>query len=493
MLKRFAILFLLYAPLWLAAQYDAPLRIELESAKDQDDYTLAPADTFGLFVLYEGNRIADDTTSWVFLHYDTNLHKDYHFIVPFPLFTELIDYSKTDNYLYFILQKRFPKKAPVQTFLMEIDLKKNKYNLQQINEFDNTKIDRLYARDHEVIIHATQNKTDSLFFYHTLTQQLTPCRQYFDYTLEFCELDTFNQRWLFGLIPAQGKNFGQIILYEHNYEKNSDYTQPFPTIASNTIQYSYNTARAVVINKDTTLIIGTYNVLQDRNSSNQHSGVYTMQLFKNQLDSAKFFNYASLKTKISNPETEGAYREHVLNFQLLVGNISHNSHKFTLATEVFYPEYNYSNSGYDYYYGNSLPQTTTTFAGYRFVNAYVTTFDAAGNLISDYYFPYSNLLSQQLSNRLSIEYINDNALMFYPNNNYITHTLLHDYDVISRITDTRIENNSAQDLVQYNQKTHIFRWYNDYYLATGYQYIVQKKKVSKSKRYVFYFNKFLYR
>lgn len=495
MLKKIIFITLYLLPWCLSAQYDAPLRIELESAKDKDDYFMAPVGEKGVFVGYEGNLIAEDTTTWVLIHYDTNLQKDYHFIIPMPAFTEYINFAKSDNYLYIILQKRFPKKSPVLSFLLTIDLQKNIYNIHLINNLINNQISVLNARDGELVIQAANNKRDSLYFYDCNHQIISSLYSKFDFRTEFCELDTFNCRWLIGLSPLTNQQTEPLKLYERNYLTQQETIQNFPTLFPNNTTYVYNSARAVVINKDSALIIGTYNTLQDKYSSNLHSGVYTIQLLNNQMDSAKFYNYASLKTKSTNIEVNNQLKKDNLNFQLLIGDISHNDKQYTFFTEIFYPEYNYAygSTGYDVYYGNTGFQNTPTFVGYRFINAYITTFDAAGNLLWDNFFPFNNLITQQLSNRLSIDYIDDFALVYYPFNNYFTHTLFNKYEVIKTMETSRIETNYTNDVVDYSRKVQLKRWYRNYYLASGYQYIRHKGKGVKSKRYVFYMNKLLYR
>ena len=46
---------LMLTPQWIKAQEDAPIRIELESVKDQEDYHFATAGENGAFVFYEGS------------------------------------------------------------------------------------------------------------------------------------------------------------------------------------------------------------------------------------------------------------------------------------------------------------------------------------------------------------------------------------------------------------------------------------------------------
>ncbi|MDD4394592.1 MAG: hypothetical protein PHQ33_01740 [Bacteroidales bacterium] len=487
MIKKITAFFLLLLPALLLAQYDAPLRIELEDAKDEFNYHLANAGNNGLFVAYEGNRISEDSINWVFLHYDTNLQNDYHFILPFPLLTEFITYKKSDNYLYFLLQKRFPKKSASKTSLVTVNLQNNQYNVTSISNLTNNQLAELFVRDHEIVIRASDNKSDSLFFYDCLTNTLSTYQSGFTFFVEFCELDTFNHRWLFGLNSKPDRHERQLLLYERDYLSHHEFVQPFPASFPDNSDFIYNSARAAVINQDTTLIIGTYNTFQDKNSAQLHSGVYTLQLHKSSFDSAKFYNYSTLKTK-TDVAFDSEVNNNILNFQLFVGDIFHNRSQYTLATEVYYPEYNNN-----YSYSGTQMYNYQTFVGFRYVNAYVTTFDAGGNLLWDNYFPFSNLLSQQLTKRLSVEYLGDEALVFYPYNSYIIHTLLRGYDVVERMASIKVENSYAQDKVEYCKNPEVFRWYDDYYLATGYQYIRSKAKNPKSKRYVFYINKLQYK
>ena len=76
--------------------------------------------------------------------------------------------------------------------------------------------------------------------------------------------------------------------------------------------------------------------------------------------------------------------EQSADLQLLISDIIANDSCYSLITEVYYPEYSYNSSYYDnmssYYYSSSYAPTSTTFDGYRYVNAYVTCFDKDGNL-----------------------------------------------------------------------------------------------------------------
>lgn len=489
-LNRILLLAILLLPLGLRAQYDAPIRVELETAKDQNDYHFAPAGENGAFVFYEGNSGNPDSTRWVFLHYDTNLVRDYFFTLTFPAYTEYISSAKSDHYIYFLLQKRFPKKERVESFLLTIGLENNHYNLKTIPELQSRDVARISAIDDQMVFYASGSKQDSIYLFHAADDDLLCIGDIFPYRFEFCAPDTFNHRWLIGLTQAKNESPGDIFLYDYNYISKKGRIQSFPGGGGSKGSNLYNSARAVALSADSVLIAGTYNTLQDRYSSNTHSGVYTMMLHDWEFDTARFYNYSMLK---NGKEETAAARASNLNLQLLIGDITHNGKQFAFVTEVIYPEYTYNYNPYESYYGATSTASTTTFNGYRYVNAYITTFDRSGNLLWDSYFPYSNITLFNAQSLLKANFNEDDALLYYTRNNRIVSTLVNGYEVLEKVSSINIETSNSYDAVDYNRNTQIVPWYGRYYLVTGYQYVKNRNKAVKAKRYVFYINKLEYR
>ena len=471
----------------MKAQNNAPIRIELETLKDHTDFHHETAGRHGVFVFYEGASPQNDSSEWVCLHYDTNLNKDYHFTVTLPAVTEYAGSTVTDNYLYLLLQKNYPKKEPVQSFLITVDLNTNLYKTETLHDLKNGSINRLYAIDNQIIaISSSNNKQDSIFFYHCNDGDALSLGDIFPYKVLFCTADTFNHRWLFGLTEYKGNTDGEIFICQYDYLSKKVNVRSFLSSTPSKGDYLYNSARAIVINKDTTLIMGTFNTLQNKTSTNLHSGVYTILLHQFELDTARFYNYTNLKTAQANVTANN------LNLQLLIGNTAHNDNQFSFITEVYYPEYEYTYTGYNDYYGNYTNIPRETFAGFRFVNAYITTFGKDGKLLWDNYFPFSNIITQQPYKRVCVNYIGEDALIFYPKANRVFYTLVNGYNVIEKTEYFNIETNQPRDVVEYNIDTQMENWYDNNYLVSGYQYIINKGKGAKAKRFVFFLNKIIY-
>ncbi|MBO4655279.1 MAG: hypothetical protein J5644_07020 [Bacteroidales bacterium] len=484
MLQKTLLFLVLTLPLLLRAQSDPPIRIELETAKDQNDYLFANAGEQGVYVFFESRMPSADSTAWAFVCYDTNLQKKFHFVIPMPAHTQYIAHARSDQYLYFLFQKNLPKKEPTATYLLTVDLTAPRYHLRPLPEFTHRQPVGLHAADGHLLIHATDSRRDSIFFLNPSNGSLFCIRDLFPYRAEFCTADTSHHRWLIGLRTNKNEKEEELFLYEYNYLTGASQIYNFPS----TPNLTYNSARAFLVNADTLLIAGTYNSLQNRYSSNLHSGVYTMLYHNHQIDSAKIFNYSNLKGK----ETENATLPNDLNLQLIVGPTAHNDLQYTFITEVYYPEYDYNYNYYDPYY-SAGPTTSSTFAGYHFTHAYITTFNRSGDLVWDHYFPFNSLISMQLRNFLQVSYLDQDAIIYYPRNNRIHSTLVNQYDVLERISSINIETTNSREVVEYNRGTEVMPWYRNYYLVAGYQNLKNKDKKIRPTRYVFFINKLEYR
>ena len=489
-LPYFVLLCLLLFPTWLFAQSNEPIRVELEAVKDQDDYNFAQAGSDGAFVFYEGNSNIPDSSKWVFVHYDTNLVKDYHFLINLPTQIEFISHSKSNNYIYFFFQKRLPKKEPLQSFLVTVDLQTNQYNLQALPVLKNRDVSKIFAIDGQLVLVANGNRQDSIYFYHQEQNDMLSVGDIFPYRFEFCAPDTFNHRWLVGLTQARSEPGNDMFLYTYDYTSQKAGIQVFPVPNNAKGDHTYNSARAIAICKDTALIIGTYNTMKDRYSSNMHSGVYTLMLHGDVFDSARYFNYTNLKSLNSGNATPSKYSN--LNLQLLIGNITTDGKEFAFSTEVIYPEYSYNYTGYDNFYGSPGSGTTTVFNGYRYINGYITSFDTTGNLLWDYYFPFSSIILMAAEPLLHVDFTPDGTVLYYTRNNRIISTLVDGYDIVEKMTTIPIETNYEHDAVDYNRNTKIEPWYGKHYIVTGYQYIMNRNRSGKGKRYVFFMNKLKY-
>jgi hypothetical protein len=491
MKKLFFILgFLIYSLLY--GQADLPLRVELELAKDAEDYNCAAIGKNGVVVFYEGNLISPDSTDWYFISYDTNLNKNNNYAIPMPVNLRLVNSFYTEEHLYILFQQYEQKKVLPKTFMVDFDVSEKKIASYEIVSLHDQNIFDLKVVENNILIFSNENTSNYIYVYEVENKLLTS-PQFTDgkiTSVEFCEIDTFQHVLYWGIVATNTAKISSLTLFITDYKGKIIRNINFPSYSG----YYYNSARMALADSAHAIIIGTYKNEKDKYSGNSNSGVYTIPFIGNRMGDPQFYNYSAIKSKDSLNLVK--IKEKNLNLQVLIGPVFHNDKQFAFVTELFYPEYNYnsSNNTFDSYnYGSTYMPASTSFAGYRYINAFITTFDKNGNLLWDNYLPFSNILTFRLAQRVSVFFIDQDAVIYYPYNSYLTSTMVNGYEIKEPLTTIELESRNKRDNVDYSRNPRIENWYGNYFLFSGYQFIKNNSQSAKSKRYVFFLNKLLYK
>lgn len=493
MKSRFLILLMgLFVCVGLRAQSDPPLRIELPTAQDADDYHFSLMGQEGAMVFYEGMQVNEDTTEWVMMHYDTNLQKKYAYNIVIPSQASFRQSYYTQGKLYLLFQDVVGKKKTPKTYISVLDIHTKEAELHVIQDLPKFDIAHLKAVDGYVLFSFISNDTYWVYFYNTRTEHL---RQFTiqDAAIisqQFIEIDSVHKKILLGLGVLYSSKVVMLSVFETHYDGQLLKQVPLPVYEG----YYYNTARLKLIDSCHALIIGTYNLASSKKSGLYHSGVYTLTYDNSVMGYPEFYNYINLQKK--DTLKNGKVKEQAVDLQLLVGDIISNDSCFTLVTEVYYPEYNYTTGYYDnssYYYGGAYNPPQTTFVGYRYVNAYITGFDKMGELMWDNYFPFANILTRRLARRVAIHYTPYGTAIFYPYNSDLSCCLINGYEILEQTETVPIECLYKKDVVEYSRDVNMYNWYDNKFIISGYQQILNNSKSTKGKRYVFFMNKLEYR
>lgn len=474
------------------AQNDPPLRIELPTAQDADDYNYTLLGKYGVMVFYEGERINADTTEWVLMHYDTNLQKVNVFTIRQSVKAAFRQSYFDKGNLYLLFQDVVNKKEIPLTYLSVIDIGSTKYQNFTLENIPSFEISKLKATSGYAVFSIIHGDSYYIYFYNANRRKLKDfiIREAAIISEQFIEIDSLNEKFILGLGTLYPDKSALMAVYETTYQGELLCEIPLPYAEG----YYYNSVRYKLIDSASAMLIGTYNLAKSKKSGFYHTGVYTMHYQNSCLSAPEFFNYTNLHRK---KEGEGSQNEQPADLQLLIGDIIANDSCFTLVTEVYYPEYNYNSNYYDnmssYYYSSAYSPATTTFMGYRYVNAYVTCFDRSGNLLWDNYFPFSNILTRRLAKRVSVYYTPYGTVIFYPYNSTLTATLIDGYNVVENLATIPIESNYKKDVVDYSRDINMYNWYDNKFLICGYQHIINNSKGNRGKRYVFFINKLEYR
>ena len=491
-MKHTLIFLLLLSFCSLQAQRNAPLRVELQTAKDADDYQSAQIGEKGVFVFYEGNMVNVDTTIWIFIRYDTNLHRQENLRVPLPdnINFQLSHFS--GQHLYLLFQDKYQRKTTPKSYLLEICVEDNSTKLHTINELSDLNLEVLKVAGNNYIMLSYVKENYNIYIYNSEQDKLTKpelAPDYYIKSIEFCEIDTFQKMIYWGLVLAESAKSSVLSLIVTDFHGNVLTREIFPYYSG----YYYNSARLSVIDATRSLIIGTFSAEKERGSGNLHTGVYTLTYKNNKMGDPNYYNFSHIKNKDSIADSK--HRNRGGNLNVLVGDIFQQNGQFSLVNEIFYPEYSYTSTSSmmdPYYYGyNSTP--TSSFVGYRYVNAYVTTFDQEGKLLWDLYVPFTNILTQRLLTRVAVFNFEDYAVVYYPYNASLTYTMLKGYEIIEPLSSANMPTFHKDEIVEYSRNPRFEKWHGNYFLNSGYQYIRGGREGKKARRYVFFLSKMEYR
>ena len=472
---------------------DKPLRVELETMKDADDYQFIEAGEQGVYVFYESGAVGKDSSAWIFIHYDTNLQQTA--LVQLTMRSRY-NYSyvcASKSHIFVLLQETTSnKKSNLPSTVIRINVLDNSFTISDIGVLPNLTVRDMKPIDNNsLLLLLSDEKYDEVFYINLAVPQIfkTDLAEKSVSIVNFMEVDTIQKQVLLGMITEQNKQ-AYLGLYITDEQGKIIDIQYFPAIKD----FFYNNAQLAITDSATYLIVGTYSTLETKFSSNIHSGVYSLRYKNGSFEQPLFFNYTDLKADGSKAAPPSAAPSGT-NMYTLPSPLFMDSTRVLFLTEIYYPEYTTTTTYNNYdpysYYGRT-PTYTNTFSGYRYINAYITTFDTAGRLSWHYYFPFQNLITYRLMQRLSAHFLGEETLLFYPFNTYVTATLLNNAITVEPLTTINLETNYPRDVVEYSRDARITHWHGNNFLCSGYQYIRNGTKGLKSKRYVFYLNKLKY-
>ncbi len=305
-------------------------------------------------------------------------------------------------------------------------------------------------------------------------------------------------------------------------------------------EYGLITGKLFNVADDSQLMIGNYGFRgYQSNGVPMSQGVYMSKIEGEQAafvkmhsftDFKNFFNFLppkqleKMRKKIEKKKLKG--NELKLNYRVLVHDIIKKDNQYILVAEVFYPEFRnmnmYGNPYYGYgsmfgspfgyaynpiyamryarfYYGglnswawnpwmysNYYGSGNQQFDGFRFRHAIVAGFDASGELLWDNSFSFDNFKSMDLKEKVKVKLEDDKILLVYSNKGSLKSKVIQGNEVKEGEKTIKIDTSNESDRIKDTETDDIEFWYNDYFLAWGYQKISNR---AEGGRNVFYLNK----
>ena len=298
--------------------------------------------------------------------------------------------------------------------------------------------------------------------------------------------------------------------------------------------YSLLNGRLFMLNDSTKLMIGTYgfrNMQGNNNSASQ--GLFLSKIVYDEVDFTQyhsftdfknFFNFMSereqerMQRKIERKKESGT--DVKLNYRLLVHDIIEQNGNYLISGEVFYPEYRNNMNGpygmsswwgspmmspwgwggfgmfpsyglwnpyyWDPWFGSRRMNNGQVFNGFVYTHAIVAGFNPKGELLWDNSLPFENVRSMELKEKIRVKPNPDQTIeMLYSNKGAIKAKVFEGNKVLADRQPIPILTADMGDRVRQTTTDEVLYWYDNYYLAFGYQRITG----DDGRRNVFYMNK----
>lgn len=492
------------------SQSDPLLRIEIDVKSDAATYKLISCGENGFVMFYETTIRQDDYQFWVFVSYNKFMQESWKKDV--PIF-ENMSYRKQTikgEYLYLLFHDMDKKKSEVYNYqILKINIINGKYELFSGEIPDNSRFVEFDVFEDYVIAGLdTEDEQSGIYSLNMITKETTPVfeMQTERSKVESIYIDTLHNSFIgvFNIHTSRSEYF--YLLKEFDIGGNE--------IRSITIQpgvnKKLNTGKLVTVNENERLLIGTYDFVKggtvDKKDyfSNDAIGFYSIPIVNNEPREGKFYNFLDLQNMtgyLKSKEYQQAKKKaekgddtdkHSMNFDLLLHEIILKDSMYYFVTEAYYEAYHTVTSTYYDYYGQPVPVSYSVFDGYKYFNAFISCFDQQGNKLWDNGMEIFDILSFNLVNRVVVHFIDDEILVAYNREGKIGAKMINGTEVVEGLERYPLESTYTNDKIITDTKSNMEYWYDNYFIAYGFQTIRNNDLSNQSKRVVFYINKVVY-
>jgi hypothetical protein len=491
------LLFILHIPAY--AQFDQPLRVEVELTNDQDEYFVIPAGEEGV-ITFIPNYAASEKKNiqWVFTGYSPSFEQKWK--SAFVINDNYVILGRTfSNNTAFVL---FGRENREDATLAMIDAGTGKITSQSSKLPRRFTVNSMKECAGTVYINGTWRNKAALVAFSEKTGKADNITLKFDGTGEYqsSEINSFTGKIsIVYAVTQRRETFLNIKTFRGKTMEDDLIINP---------EGSDNllTGKISTISDREKIIIGTYSGKGNSGSS----GMYFARLIDNSQFVIKYYNFTSFarffdflpqreKEKIErkNEKKRAKGKELNLSYQLLVHDLIMRNGEYLLVAEAYYPTYRTQPYTYtSFINGVPIIQTryVTVFDGWLYTHAIVAGFNTEGNMLWDNCIEMGDVKSFNLQPKVCVNmnYNNEITLVYATYEQIIT-KVIKGVMVVGNKDVVPIKTGFSEDVVKRSEVANIAPWYVNYFLVYGYQKIRNDQLNDvKRKRTVFYMNKLKY-
>ena len=503
------ILFVAVLPFLAGAQGDPLLRVEIDTKSDEARFRVVPCGDAGAAMFYKTTVAEDMYTFWIFILYNKILNESWKKDIPLFDNMSYADHVIQGNYLYCFFFDAEKKKSEEYNFqLLKLRLDEGSYELfSGLLPLDSKFLDFKVFGDQVVVGLSLEEKHAGIFTFNLNSRDIKaqvemtgrPSR------VESIYIDEENQRCMAVLNVYETKTSYYLLLYEFGLDGQELGTlQIIPEPGK-----KFNSGKVAMLSGDARILFGTYGVVNGASIDDKDyfvreaAGFYTMNItdpdnivlrHQNFLDLENMTGYLKSKEymtakKKAERKDEDDKEKFSVNYDMLLHDVVERDSLFYFVGEAYYEHYHTVTNTYYDYYGRAVPVSYSVFDGYRYFNAFISCYDHNGNKLWDNGMEIFNILTFDLFKRVVVFFSGDEVVMAYNREGKISAKIIDGPRVIDGVDNFPLETTYINDKVIEDTRSNMVHWYDNYFLAYGFQTIRNNALGDRSKRTVFYINK----
>jgi len=498
----------LFSALCCFGQGDLPLRIEIESKSDEAGYRVIPSGNNGFVLFYETTVVQDSYKFWVIVLYNQFMQETWRKDV--PVYQNMSYRRKVlaeDNLFLFFHDTEKKKKENYNYQILKIDAVSGRYELFSGNLPDDARlVDFDVLGEHLVAGMDVGEENTMIFSLNLTTKETKIVYELAEVSSRFenIYIDTLNNSYIGIINVFVSKTENYLLLKEFDF---SDVNVGSVIIRPQENK-KLNSARISAISKTERLLIGTYDFVKgssvDKKNyfKNSSTGFYSIKIIDNSPQTGHYYNFLELENMTGYlkskdyqhalkkaSKSEESPEKFSPEFDLLLHDIINKDSVHYFIGEAYYEEYHTVTSTYYDYYGRPMPVSYEVFDGYRYFNTFISCFDRNGNKLWDNGMEIFNILTFDLINRVNIYFAGEETVLAYNREGKIGAKIIKGPVTIEGIEYYPLESMYVNDKIMADSKSSMEYWYDNYFLAYGFQTIKNNSRSETDKRVVFYINK----
>ena len=488
-------------------------RLEFEVDKLKEDHYVVPIGEDGVVLIHEGGKEYKEKV-FVFEKYNANFGVEWNKKVPYAGFMKLTKYVATEEFLYALL---IGNGTGTRIYhLIQVDIKTGAFKkitdsikLGEINEFS--------AIGHQVFFGGKFQKNiltyQGMLFYadfSTMKSSKTPVE--FEKYSDVKHINKSKQEEVVNVVVenvVQPTLARELIVREYkgigdNYETYKIEPKSMSRLKEGRIINRGNNERVIIgaysksfeqrkgiskMDKYPAVMSGKDAVNAQKNYDNgfyfakvkdvnqELIKYYPFEKFQNFLVTGTDQEIDKLKKKMSKGENI------TLDYELLLHDVIKIKDQYIFVAEAYY-----------YWFTDDKPRKMETGyddegTGYNHTHAIIVAFDSEGKLLWDNIFKIKEITSPILEKRVSFGVMGENIILSYNNAGRVYTKVLKNGKVILEKSGVQIGASKKGDEIKSSAKSNLVHWFDNHFLAYGFQKIKNEGGAEKKKRLVFYLNK----